>query len=209
LSIINTTSQRKFEWSSSYYNRSYPVLSGDVHELFDFNNVEHNQSFNKNQQILFEEFRLAKTDTSPVLTPISASKTDHKRSKRDTQLNTSIPITTAVISTTKTTTITSLHTSQLVQHSNLTQTTSVYNLSPITTGDDAAERWSNLLSMQDEELIPVDVLSRQLLFDVDTTMDGSGECKNFYIFSRNHIINKPDVYLRYHYPFQTMRHVFF
>ncbi|CAF1525483.1 unnamed protein product, partial [Didymodactylos carnosus] len=48
-------------------------------------------------------------------------------------------------------------------------------LSSFTLSAELVERWANLMAMKDEELIPVDIIGRQMLFDASATVDGSGE----------------------------------
>ncbi|CAF1096770.1 unnamed protein product, partial [Didymodactylos carnosus] len=165
------------EWSSSYHKHSYSDLIGTIRELSDIHAIEHNhqivQSLNK--EPLYEEFRLVNTGML-LKSPSSLSKKGQKL-KRDIQLNTSLPMITTVLSTTTTVmNISSLYTSkpELVQYTNLSLTTS-YDESSLINSDDKEERWANLIDMHNEELIPIDIMSRQMLFDASVTVDGSGE----------------------------------
>ncbi|CAF1082057.1 unnamed protein product [Didymodactylos carnosus] len=89
-SIIEATSQRRFEWSSSYHKHSYSDLTGSVRELLSaLDDVDHNhdaQKFNNNKELLFEEFRLANSDTSSKTTPRLSSKQDQQRQKLARQM---------------------------------------------------------------------------------------------------------------------------
>ncbi|CAF1549934.1 unnamed protein product, partial [Didymodactylos carnosus] len=144
-----------------------------------FDNAEHIHVFqpfkNDNKKVFYEEFRPANSDTSSKATKTLSSNKSQQRQKRDIQMHTSTPFTTTVISLTTipVTNVSSLYTSQVVQYSNISQTTSPYDVLSFTISNEAAERWANLIAMHDEELIPVDFMARQMIVDEGPTIDGS------------------------------------
>ncbi|CAF1248451.1 unnamed protein product, partial [Didymodactylos carnosus] len=151
-----------------------------IRELSDNNDNEHNyyvaQALSK--EPLYKEFHLINMNTFSKST-LSSTKKGQKL-KRDIQLNTLLPITTTVLSTT-TTNIFSSYTSrpQLVQYAN---TTASYDKSSFTISDETAKRWANLIAVEDEGFLPLDIMARQMSLDESAIVDGSGivncSCEN-------------------------------